>query len=57
MGKYCGSCKHFGNEDALGLGWCALNECETTCGSQCKGYENKRKTFIKQTENNGTRND
>ena len=22
-----------------------------------KGYENKRKTFIKQTENNGTRND
>lgn len=49
--KCCGSCRHFTNEDALGLGWCALNECETTCGSQCKGYENKRKTFIKQTEN------
>ena len=53
--KCCGSCRHFTNEDALGLGWCALNECETTGGSQCKGYENKRKTFIKQTENDGTR--
>ena len=43
--KCCGSCRHFTNEDALGLGWCALNECETTCGSQCKGYENKQKTM------------
>lgn len=37
----CGNCRHFTGEDALGLGWCALNECETTCGSCCKEHENK----------------
>ena len=45
MEKHCGSCKHFTNEDALGLGWCALKECETTCGSGCKEYENKKLTM------------
>lgn len=55
MEKCCGSCKHFGNEDALGLGWCAQNECETTCGSRCKGYENLPKTFTNQNETMETR--
>lgn len=41
----CGGCLHFTNEDALGLGWCALKECEATCGSGCKEYENKKLTM------------
>lgn len=50
QGKCCGSCKHFTNEDALGLGWCARLECETTCGGNCNQYENKNNQ--KTTEDN-----
>ena len=42
MEKHCGSCKHFTNEDALGHGWCVLNECETTCGSRCNQYSKRK---------------
>lgn len=48
--KCCGSCRHFANEDALGLGWCTRLECETTCGGSCNQYENKNNQ--KTTEDN-----
>lgn len=47
----CGNCRHFTGEDALGLGWCALNECETTCGSCCKEHENKQNNHNYESKN------
>ena len=40
MGKYCGDCKHFKNEDANGKGWCEHYErffrCEeVACKAHC----------------------
>lgn len=47
----CGSCRRFGHEDALGLGWCALIEAETTCGGSCNQYENKQNNHNYESKN------
>lgn len=33
--RYCGNCCWFENEDAYGMGWCSINDCETSCGQAC----------------------
>lgn len=33
--RYCGNCCWFENEDACGMGWCSINDRETSCGQAC----------------------
>lgn len=33
--RYCGNCCWFENEDAYGMGWCFINDRETSCGQAC----------------------
>ena len=33
--KCCGNCHWFNNEDAYGVGWCSINDRETSCDKVC----------------------
>lgn len=33
--RRCGNCCWFENEDAYGMGWCSINDRETSCGQAC----------------------
>ena len=37
--KCCGSCRWYCNEDIYGLGWCAIERGDRTCGETCERWE------------------
>ena len=37
--RCCGNCHWFDNEDAYGVGWCCINQHESSCDQVCDEHE------------------